>query len=137
MTETTTETAPTTTPEPAEDTGGKPGREAARYRTQLREAEAERDTLRERVTAMQRAEAERLAGLAKGSALWAAGTTLDDLLDDDGNLDPEKVSAAATAATDALGLAPVVRTPAPDPTQGTPGPGVTEKTFTGAFAPRI
>ena len=37
----------------------------ARYRRELRAAESERDTLREQVQGLQRAEAERLSGLSK------------------------------------------------------------------------
>lgn len=105
-----------------EDTNDR-GREAARYRRRLREVETERDALSQRVEAMQRAEAERLAAgqIAKGSALWAAGTTLADLLDDEGNLDPEKVHQAAQSAADELGLSQPSGTPAPDPSQGSKG----------------
>lgn len=80
----------------------------ARYRTQLRETEAERDQLAGRIEAMQRAEVERLAQqwISKPSALWSAEVTLADLLDDDGHVDPEKVTAAAHAARQALGLEP-------------------------------
>lgn len=78
----------------------------ARYRVQLRETEAERDTLAARVETMQRAEVERLAAdvIAKPDALWASDTTLADLLDDDGQVDRDKVAAAAHAAKEKLGL---------------------------------
>lgn len=126
-----TQAAPETTgaPEAAEDTTGpqddvKAGKEAARYRRQLRETEAERDTLRERVEAMQRAEVERLAGhLSQPSAIWAAGVELADVLDEDGNVDPGKVTPAVTAAAESLGLARASRTPRPDPSQGATGTG--------------
>jgi len=74
-----------------------PNAEAARYRRQAREAQAERDTLREQLTTMQRGEAERLAKdarLADPSDLWRDGLTPADLLDDAGNLDHDKVTAA-------------------------------------------
>jgi len=79
----------------------------ARYRTALRETEAERDTLAAKVEALQRAEAERLAAkvIQKPGALWAAQTALADLLNDDGTVDPRKVTDAATTAQKALGLA--------------------------------
>lgn len=78
-----------------------PNREAAKYRTKLRETEAERDTLAGRLEMMQRAEVARLAGekLAIGAdILDIAGTPLAELLSDEGTVDPDKV----TAATDAL-----------------------------------
>ncbi|OBC12614.1 hypothetical protein A5784_32825 [Mycobacterium sp. 852013-50091_SCH5140682] len=84
---------------------GKGGREAAKYRRRLREAEAERDQLAERVTALQRAEVERLAtadGL-KPAALWSS-TELAGLLDDEGVVDAAKVAAAISGARDTLGI---------------------------------
>jgi hypothetical protein len=106
-------TEPTRTPEPvaaepdtaapaADDTADS-GKEAAKYRRRLRETEAERDTLTERLTTLQRSEAERLAAaaLTDGADLWREGTELADLLDDDGNIDPDKVTAAATSVSHA------------------------------------
>ena len=91
---------------PQEDDGN-PNREAARYRTRLRETESERDDLAERVTALQRAEVERVAGatVTNPAALWAAEVQLADLLDDAGAVDPDKVRAAAGQAAERLGLA--------------------------------
>lgn len=82
-------------------------REAARYRKRLRDTEAERDALSARLETMQRHEAERLASkvLAKGSALWAGETKLDDLLDDDGNIDPQKVTDRAEEVREEFGIA--------------------------------
>lgn len=82
---------------PAEGQGND-DREAAKYRRKLRDAEAERDTLRTRLETLQRTEAERLAGehLADGSDLWRDGAELAGMLDDDGNVSAEKVTAAAT-----------------------------------------
>lgn len=90
--------------QPGED---KPSNREARYRVQLRETEAERDQLAATVEALQRAEVERLAAktIQKPSALWAAQTPLADLLDDDGAVDPQKVTKAASAAQQSLGLA--------------------------------
>ena len=98
-----TEQTPATEPEVVEQ---QPNQEAAKWRRQLREAEAERDTLRGRVEAMQRSEIERLASgrLAKPESLWAAGAQLADLLDEQGSVDPEKVEEAVTSAVDSLGL---------------------------------
>ncbi len=98
-----TEQTPATEPEVVEQ---QPNQEAAKWRRQLRETEAERDTLRSRVEAMQRSEVERLAAgrLAKPASLWAAGAQLADLLTEDGDVDPEKVAAALDSAVDSLGL---------------------------------
>lgn len=121
MTENTTATTDTTEPADAtttdagatEHTENGPNREAAKYRTRLREAEAERDTLREAVTALQRAEVERIAAdrLSNPAGLWAAGVDMATLLTDQGTIDPAKVQQAATEAAEALGLASPARAP--------------------------
>ncbi|NTY57950.1 hypothetical protein [Mycolicibacterium sphagni] len=97
-----------TDPAPAESessrddvpTDGGGNREAAKYRRQLRDAEAARDSLSERLSALQRREAERLAAdhLADGTDVWRDGLDLAALLDDSGDLDPAKVAASAQAA---------------------------------------
>jgi hypothetical protein len=116
-TETTTETVDA--PHKTEEQQQNGNSEAAKYRRQLRETETERDTLRSRVESMQRAEVERIAGgrIEKGSALWATGSELADLLDEDGNVDPDKVAEAADTARDSLGLKHVVD-PGVIPSQG-------------------
>jgi hypothetical protein len=70
------------------------GNEAAKYRRRLRETEAERDKLIARVEAMQRNEIQRLAAdkLADPADVWRDGATVADILDDDGNIDHDKVS---------------------------------------------
>ena len=90
-------------PEAADGHDDGPGREAAKYRLRLREAEAERDALAGRLEAAQRREAERLAGeLSQPGDLWLLGNvTLTDLLTDDGEVDPAKVQAATAAVLDA------------------------------------
>lgn len=105
--ETTTATDPAPqdgTETPDENEGG--GREAAKYRRRLRETEAERDTLRGQLEALQRVAVEQVAGkhLRKPAGLWASGVTPAELLDDHGIVDPEKVATAARAAADTLGL---------------------------------
>lgn len=100
--------APATETTPGADTGRTEAhtgphaaaREAAKYRTRLRETEAERDKLRAQVDAMHRAEVERCAGtrLADGTDLWLAGVDLADLRDDTGQLDTAKVNDAIDAA---------------------------------------
>ena len=92
-----------TGPEAADGHDDGPGREAAKYRLRLREAEAERDALAGRLEAAQRREAERLAAdLSQPGDLWLlGGVTLADLLTDDGEVDPAKVQAATAAVLDA------------------------------------
>lgn len=89
--------------EPAAE-ASKPGQEAARYRRQLRSAEADRDALKARLETFQTREVERLATgpgvLALGSDLWRS-TALPDLLDPEGNVDPEKVTAAVAGLIEA------------------------------------
>lgn len=145
MTENMTDQTPTSTPEHtpdaatpdhAHDDDSKAGRDAARYRRQLRDAETERDALRARLDAAQRREVEHLAQTARVRpvALWASGVTLADLLDAEGNVDAAKVSEAAENAASTLGLS---RTPKPDPSQGWhdwSAPG--EDDFSSAFGPR-
>ncbi|QZT56758.1 hypothetical protein [Mycolicibacterium austroafricanum] len=77
-----------------------------KYRERLRETEAERDQLRATVETMQRREVERLAAehLVKPGSLWTVGVELENLLDDDGAVDPEKVRAAALDARQQHGL---------------------------------
>lgn len=88
-----------------------PGREAARYRRRLRDAEAERDTLKATVESLQRAEVDRLATDAglRPAALWANGAEVGELLGDDGTVDAARVSAAISAAREQLGIAPPPR----------------------------
>lgn len=71
--------------------------EAAKYRRALRAAEKERDALAQRLGTMQTAEAERIAAthLADGSDLWSHVPDLSALLDDDGNLDHDRVKGTA------------------------------------------
>lgn len=77
-----------------------PNREAAKRRRQLREVEAERDALRERLDSYDRAEVERLAAdhLADPGDLWLS-TSIADLRSDDGALDTEKVAAELARVT--------------------------------------
>lgn len=108
----------------------------ARYRRELRATETERDTLRAQVESLQRAEAERMSGLEKGAALWATGVTVADLLDDDGQLDPERVAQAAQGAQETLGARPT-GTPRPDLSQGGNGvPMQAGDAWANAFTPR-
>ncbi|MEE2852234.1 MAG: hypothetical protein VX424_06220 [Actinomycetota bacterium] len=88
------------------DDGGNPNREAARWRTKLRDTEAERDVLATQLEAMQRAAVDShvTAMGMKPAALWAAGANLEDLLDENGVPDLKKVEAAAATARETLGV---------------------------------
>lgn len=81
-------------------------RDAAKYRTRLRETEAERDALAEQVTALRRAAVEdRLAAQhVPAAGFWASGVQLEQLLGDDGRIDDEAIKAAADRAVSELGL---------------------------------
>lgn len=112
MTSTTDETTArdaASTPEPDENPSGQgegqpesPNAEAARYRTKLREVEAEREGLAERLTSYQRREVERLAAerLTRPSDVWLDGAEAAALLDENGDVDPEAVRAAVLAVLD-------------------------------------
>jgi hypothetical protein len=117
---------------PTGDEGGEgnPSREAAKYRRQLREAEAQRDTNAARVESLQRAAIDRIATdeRIKPAAMWAAGATLADLLDDDGMPDVSKVRAAVAHARETLGVPEEPRPPAPNPAQGSSGGGAAGST---------
>lgn len=81
--------------------------EAARYRTRLREAEAARDEVTAKYTALLRGTIEAEAMLkhhTPGAALWDAGTDPTELLADDGNLDPTKLRNACDAARTRYGI---------------------------------
>lgn len=86
-------------PEDSQHDEKNPNSEAAKYRKRLRDTETERDTLRGRVETLQRAEIERLVTgkLADPSDLWRDGAQLDDVLDDDGNVDSDKVNDLANS----------------------------------------
>lgn len=117
--ETTTEapedTEATTEP-PTEDTEQEsPNAEAAKYRKKLREAETERDTLAQRLEAVQRQQVEALLGGVKPEALWAV-TELAALLTDEGTIDADKVTAAIDAAREKFGIT--------KPQKGTHVPGI-------------
>lgn len=127
----TEQTPETQTPE----TDTKAIRESAKYRKRAQEAEAERDQLRERLTAAHKSIAEGMSGLRKPSALWATGTSVDDLLNEDGDLDPAKVQEASQAVVDELGIATA---PKPDLSQGggADDPIDPKEEFAAAFGPK-
>ncbi|UTT48921.1 hypothetical protein [Rhodococcus gordoniae] len=94
-----------------------------RYRTERDASRQELTAAQARIERMQRAEVERVAGehLAMPGDLFSlTGNELADYLDDDGNVDPERVAADAVAVlTERPGLRK--NAPAFDPTQGTGG----------------
>ncbi|WP_141682016.1 hypothetical protein [Mycobacterium malmoense] len=96
-----------------------------RYRGERDAARDELAAARSRVEALQLRELVRLAGehLAQPADLLAlGGVALADLLDDDGNVDPDAVAEAAAALIESRpGLARNPRVLATDPTQGTGG----------------
>jgi hypothetical protein len=121
-TEEPTEAQPTDVPEPTDESTdpgeAKAGREAAKYRRQLRETEAQRDTLQTRVESAQLALVDHLAvtvGRIRPAALWASGAELANLLDADGNVDTQAVVKACEEAVSTLSLS---RTPRSDPSGG-------------------
>lgn len=128
----------TGTPAPASEQSKGGNAEAAKYRTQLRATEAERDTLTARLETAHRTMVEGIASksLAKPEALWASGTKLADLLDDDGNVDPEKVTAAISDAKERLGLERPAHGPIVPGQGDTPERRLSPETFANAFGPR-
>jgi hypothetical protein len=120
-----------TAPAEGTDPAATPNRAAAKYRLQLRKVEAERDQLAEIINRYRSAEvieAAETAGMASGQDLLDVGTKLEDLLTEDGDVDPGKVAAAVDA----------VLTERPHWRKVTPGldlgarPGVTEHSKTWA-----
>lgn len=102
--------------------------EAAKYRRRLRDTEAERDAHAARIEAFQRRDVARLAGesLAQPEDLFdVGGRDLADLLDDSGEVDPEKVSLASAALLESRpGLAKTKEQPWPGLGQGRVGESV-------------
>lgn len=126
----TTNTQPDDQHEPDQPVNKKDAnQEAAKYRRKLRELETAHDELKTRLEETQKSMAERLSGLRKPTALWAAGITLDDMLNEEGQLDEELVKEAVRTATETLGLQ---HGPKPDPSQGNSTPQ-RRVTFADAF----
>jgi hypothetical protein len=77
-------------------------RREATYRIRAREAEAVSTALMERVTRMQRGDVERQAAaqLHDPSDLWTSGVELVELLDEDGEVDQQRVAEAVAALAD-------------------------------------
>lgn len=116
-----------------DDTDDNPNQEAARYRRRLRETEGERDRLGAALEQYQRLEVERIASsgpdaLAEGGDLWQGGADLAELVDEDGQVDPEKVR---TAVAGVLSQRPHWRRPSPDLGQGVRVPASSGPDFAG------
>lgn len=89
---------PTETPEPTSEGDGEGAPDSERkLRKRAQAAEAERDQLRARVDALTKRQVEQLVGsrLHNASDLWIS-TSVADLLDESGDVDPAKVEAAIT-----------------------------------------
>jgi hypothetical protein len=99
-------------PEPETDGPEKkgPAAEAARYRTRLREVEAERDQLAVGLSTMRRGLVDgALYGLLKvpPATFWADEADPTDYVADDGTLDLDKVAARVNAARTQFGIPPL------------------------------
>lgn len=114
---------------------GKPGREAAKYRTRLREAQAELETARQQLEQARRTLVDNLAEQAgiKPAALWAGGTSIDGLLTEDGTIDVGLVRQAIDATVTTLGIS---RRPRLDPLQGVGNAVPTAPSFEAGFRPK-
>lgn len=106
--------------EPEGDTKG--GKEAAKYRRRLRETEAERDALTERVESLQRSVVDGIVTeggmggrMHSAEPFWAGGVDLADLLDEGGDVDRGKVLAAADDIAVRFGI---TRRPKPNTVPG-------------------
>ena len=114
MAETTAVTEPETPEaEPPEGEGTETAsREAANYRRRLRETEAERDALAQRLERYERAEVEAIArreGMATPADLWAIGTEVPRT--EDGDVDAAAVTEQVRTV---LRERPTWRAPTPD-----------------------
>lgn len=124
-----------TEPQEEPEEGG--NREAAKYRRRLRDAEAENERLTRENEALKRAEIDRLATAEgiKPEALWASGATLAEMITADGTVDPARVTVAAKAAVDILGLQQRKGLHVPREGRNTGSPRSTTPTFADAFKP--
>ncbi|MFN3003460.1 hypothetical protein ACK12G_09405 [Mycolicibacterium wolinskyi] len=118
------DTAPTAPDAPDETEGDQDNgnKEAAKWRRKLRDTEAERDTLRDQITAQHRAIIDWRASTAQSGAvdpqlLDAAGIDITALLDDNGHLDMTAVDQFIDQTAVKFR---VQRTVKPNPQQGNP-----------------
>lgn len=108
------------TQEPPEDPQGgaqepedhKPDREAARYRTRLREAEAERDAVAAQRDTLARTIVEsHLPGHVSPRLFWQLHQGTSGLIADDGTVDVDAIQHAAQEMADEYGLTPMATAP--------------------------
>ena len=126
MSEPTTQTVEPEPTEPTEPTEqDNPNHEAAKYRTQLRAAEAQRDTLATSLAAQQTAMVDYLTAnaLVDPGDLWRHGGDLSQLVNEDGAVDPAKVAEAVALVTENRPHLRKRHLPAPNPAQGSSGSG--------------
>ena len=99
----------------ATDVAAEARAEAKSYRLKLRTAETLRDDLASKLAALQMAEVNRIlaegaspglpiSGAVKPDAFWRSDVTLDDVLNDDGTVNSEKVRKAAKTAAELFGI---------------------------------
>lgn len=84
--------------------GGKVHREAAKYRTQLRETEAELETMTGQRNQLAQQVIENNLGNLKPNVFWKLAGEVTDYIKDDGTLDLEKVKTTAERIADDLGI---------------------------------
>lgn len=120
--------APDTTGQGTADSEkGRASRQAAKYRTQLRDTETQRDALAARVDQLEIAAIEaHLPGTLTGKAFWTLHPERDGLIAADGRPDTAAIAVAAAAALEELGIRPLIPIPGqgkqPDTTGPTTGP---------------
>lgn len=120
------------TPPPGEEepTGNaKASREAAKYRTQLRSAEARAAELESRLASYQARELDRLASTRMsnpGDLLVLSGTSLADYVTEDGEIDAERVQSAIEKVLESRPGMRVKDRPV-DHTQGSGGGGLIDR----------
>jgi len=121
----TTDVAPTSPKEKRQN-------EAAKWRTRLRETEAQLAEYATKIEALERQLVEHYSGLPKPAALWAGGITLNDLKDEQGIISRDKVVEADARVKEELGIVGH-GLPKPDPAQGRGGSTKPANSFAGAF----
>lgn len=100
-----------------DDKATRAGRQAAKYRHRAKAAETELAAVTQQLEATRRGIIAQLAAAhgVNEKALFASGVEVADMVNDKGAVDPDAVAKAAQTARAELGL---VRTPAPNPGQG-------------------
>lgn len=98
-----TETVDTET-EPVENDGGKLHREAAKYRTQLRETETALETITGQRNQLAQQVIENNLGNLKPAVFWKLAGDVPDYINDDGTVNLEKVTETAKTISDDLGI---------------------------------